>query len=121
HKAYLLPSQVTEVEDADPASIEITGAPDLVEIGSDDFWGNATATVTFADGSSEQADTADLSFNVIPDMTTVGEKTILVAYNKTKQGELTQAVSTFYNLQVINAVASLEVTTMPDVTTYTFP
>jgi hypothetical protein len=105
----------------EPTSIVVEGTPDFVEIGNEDFWGNGIATVNFADGSSEQVDTADISFSVIPDMTTLGEKTVILAYNKTKQGEYTKAVSTYYNLEVINAVASLEVTTMPDVTTYTFP
>lgn len=119
-QAYLLPSEITTVEDVEPTSIEITGAPEFVEIGNEDFWGDATATVTYADGSSEQLDTANVSFSV-PDMTTLGEKTVIVSYNKTKQGELTDAVSTYYNLNVINAVASLEVTSMPDITTYAFP
>jgi hypothetical protein len=54
-------------------------------------------------------------------MTTVGEKTVVVAYSKTKQGAYIQAVSTFYTLEVTNAVTALEVTTLPNVTTYTFP
>ena len=120
-QAYLIPSQVTILEDVEPVSIEIEGTPDFVEVGSEDFWGNGIATVTFADGSSEQVDTADVSFTVTPDMTTTGEKTVIVAYSKTRQGEFTKAVSTYYNLEVINAVSSLEVTTMPDVTSYTFP
>lgn len=120
-EAYLIPSQVTVVEDVEPASIAIEGAPAIIEIGNENFWGNATATVTFADGSSTPVDSADLSFNVVPDMTTLGEKTVIVAYSKTKQGKYTEAVSTFYNLNVINAVTSMEVTTLPDVTTYSFP
>ena len=121
-EAYLLPSEVTEIEDAEPESIAVEGAPSSVEFGNEDFWGNATATVTYADGSSEQVDTTDLSFNVIPDMSTLGEKTVIVSYNKTKKGELAEdAVSTYYTLEVTNPVASLEVTTMPNVTTYTFP
>lgn len=120
-RAYLLPSQVTAVEDFDPVSIEITGAPAIVEIGNENFWGNAIATVTFADGSSTQVDSADLSFTVVPDdMMVLGEKTVIVAYSKTKQGSFTQAVSTFYKLQVTNPVSSLEVTGMPDITTYYF-
>lgn len=119
-KAYLLPSRVTAVEDVNPVSIEIAGAPEFVEVGNENFWGNATATVTFADGSSTEVDSADLSFNVVPDMATVGEKTVVVAYSKTKQGAYGPAVSTFYNLEVTNAVASLEVTQMPDLTTYYF-
>ncbi|MDP4226241.1 MAG: hypothetical protein Q8910_07665, partial [Bacteroidota bacterium] len=73
-KAYLLPSKVTVVPDVNPVSIAITGAPTSVELGNKNFWGNAKATVTFADGSSKQVDTTDLSFNVIPDMTTLGTK-----------------------------------------------
>ena len=119
-KAYLLPSKVTVVEDVNPVSIAIEGAPDFVEIGNENFWGDAIATVTFADGSSTEVDSADLSFNVVPDMTTLGKKTVIVAYSKTKQGKFTQAVSTYYNLEVTNAVSSLEVTTMPDLTTYYF-
>lgn len=117
-KAYLIPSKVTAVEDVEPVSITVVGTPAFVELGNENFWGDATATVTFADGSTEQVDSADLSFNVIPDMTTIGMKTVVVAYNKTKQGEYTKAVSTIYKLEVTNPVVSLEVTTMPVITTY---
>ena len=118
--AFLLPSEITAIEDASPVSLAITGAPATVEIGNENFWGNAVATVTYDDGSSAEIDSADLSFNVVPDMTTVGQKTITVAYSKTKQGEFGPAVSTFYNLDVINAVTELEITSMPEITTYYF-
>ncbi len=117
-KAYLIPSKVTVVEDVNPVSITIEGAPAFVEFGNENFWGSATATVTYADGSSEQVDSADISFTVIPDMTTLGDKTVIVAYSKTKQGAYTQAVSTYYTLEVTNPVSSLEVTTLPNITTY---
>ena len=117
-EAYLIPSKVTVVEDVPPVSIVVEGTPKFVEFGNEDFWGNATATVTFADGSSEQVDVEDLWFTVIPDMSTIGEKIVVVAYNKTKQGEYTDAVSTYYTLEVTNPVSSLEVTTLPDITTY---
>ena len=97
-QAYLIPSKVTVLEDFNPVSIEVTGTPAFTELGNDDFWGDAIATVTFADGSSAEVDTADLSFTVIPDMTTLGEKTVVVAYSKTKQGNYAKAVSTIsYN------------------------
>lgn len=117
-KAYLIPSKVTVIEDVNPVSITVTGAPAFVELGNDNFWGDATATVTFADGSSEVVDSADVSFNVIPDMTTLGKKTVVAAYSKTKQGAYCQAVSTIYTLEVTNSVASLAVTTMPVIKTY---
>ncbi len=117
-KAYLIPSKVTVVEDVNPVSIVVEGAPSFVEFGNENFWGDATATVTFADGSSTEVDSSDISFNVIPDMTTLGTKTVVVAYSKTKQGAYCQAVSTFYTLEVTNPVASLEVTTLPIIKTY---
>jgi hypothetical protein len=118
--AYLLPSKVTVVEDVAPVSIEVTGAPEFVEIGNEDFWGDAVATVTYADGSSEEVDTTDISFSVIPDMTTLGEKTVIVAYNKTKQGELSDPVTTLYTFEVTNSVTALELTTLPNITEYYF-
>ncbi|MDA3817806.1 MAG: hypothetical protein PF486_10550, partial [Prolixibacteraceae bacterium] len=119
-KAYLLPSEVTEVVDVDPFSIAIEGAPSIVEFGDENFWGDAVATVTYADGSSEQVDSSDISFTVVPDMTTLGEKTVIVAYNKTKMGEYTDAISSLYTLNVTNPVKSLEITSMPDMTEYYF-
>lgn len=119
-EAYLLPSKVTIVEDVAPVSISVSGAPEFVEIGNEDFWGDAIATVTYADGSSEEVDTTDITFSVIPDMTTLGEKTVIVAYNKTKQGELSEPVTTLYTLEVTNSVTALEVTTMPNITEYYF-
>lgn len=119
-KAYLIPSKVAVVEDVMPESIVVEGAPEFVEFGNEDFWGDATATVTFMDGSSAQVDTADISFSVIPDMTTLGEKTVIVVYSKTKQGAFGPAVSTLYTFEVTNPVASIEVTTMPNLTEYYF-
>lgn len=119
-KAYLIPSKVTVVEDVEPISIAVEGTPEFVEFGNEDFWGNATATVTYKDGSSEQVDSTAITFTVIPDMSTLGVKTVIVSYNKTKQGQFCQAVSTFYTLEVMGSVVSMEVTTMPDITTYYF-
>lgn len=119
-KAYLLPSKVTVVEDVNAVSIEVAGAPAFVELGDENFWGDAVATVTFADGSVAEADSADISFNVVPDMTTLGEKTVVVAYSKTKQGKYGPAVSTFYKLEVTNSVSSLAITTLPTITTYRY-
>jgi hypothetical protein len=119
-KAYLLPSKITVVEDVFPVSITVEGAPAFVELGNENFWGDATAKVIFSDGSSELVDSSDISFNVVPDMTTLGVKTVVLAYSKTKQGAYGPAVSTFYTLEVTNPVVSLEVTTLPDITKYYF-
>lgn len=119
-KAYLVPSKITIVEDVHPVSIAVEGYPSIVELGNDDFWGSAIATVTFSDGSSALVDTSDLSFTIVPDMTTLGMKTVSVAYSKTKQGEYGQAISTLYTLEVTNPVNNLQVTKDPNITTYYF-
>lgn len=118
NEAYLIPSKVTVVEDVDPVSISIAGAPAFVELGNENFWGDAVATVSFADGSSAEVDSVDMVFTVSPEMSTLGEKTVIVSYNKTKQGAYSPAVSTFYTLEVTNPVTSLEVTTLPEITEY---
>jgi hypothetical protein len=117
-KAYLIPSKITVVEDVNPVSIAIAGAPSFVELGNKNFWGDAKATVTFADGSSEKVDSTDISFTVIPDMNSLGVKTVIVAYSKTKQGAYGKAVSNYYTLKVTNSVISLEITTLPNITKY---
>lgn len=119
-EAYLVPSKVTAVDDVLPVSIEVEGAPEFVEFGNEDFWGEAIAIVTYEDGSSEQVDSDDISFTVIPDMTTLGKKTVIVAYSKSKQGAYGPAVSTFYTIEVTNPVAEMEITSMPDIAEYYF-
>lgn len=115
--AWIEPSKIAEIPDEMAASIAVTGVPAALELGNTDFWGNGVATVTFADGSTAVADTADVTF-VVPDLSTVGTKTILYSYSKTKQGNYGPAVAGFYTLDVINPVKSLEITTAPSYPKY---
>lgn len=110
--AYLVASKIEEIPDEMAASISVTGTPAAIEIGNTDFWGNGVATVTFADGSTTVADTADVTF-VVPDLSTVGKKTIIYSYSKTKQGNYGKSVAGTYSLEVVNPVVALEVTTPP--------
>ena len=119
-KAYLLPAKVKEIEDEDAVSIQVTDAPTAVELGSEDFWGLAKAVVTFTDGSTKELSKEDLHFNVVPDTETLGAKTVVVAYSKTKQGKPGPTVSTVYNLSVVMPVQQIEVTQNPLITTYYF-
>lgn len=107
-KAYQVPSEIAEIPDEMAASIVVTGTPAAIEVGSEDFWGQGVATVTFTDGSTAVADTADITF-VVPDLTTVGTKTILYSYSKTKQGNYGKAVAGTYTLEVTNPIVALNV------------
>ncbi len=116
--AYLLPSQVTVVEDQEPVSLTVTGTPASIEIGSEDYIGDAVFTVTYADGTSEEVSSDNITFTV-PDLTTVGDKVIIATYNLTKQGATaTTPVSVYYTVTVTNSVASISVKTSPTITTY---
>ena len=106
-KAYQIPSQIAEIPDEMAASIVVTGTPAAIEVGSEDFWGNGVATVTFTDGSTTVADTADVTF-VVPDLSTVGTKTIIYSYSKTKQGNYGKPVAGTYTLEVTNPIVALE-------------
>lgn len=116
--AYTVTSKVQALEDFDAVSIAVTGMPQSIEIGQTDFWGKAVATVTFADGSQAVADTADITFSVIPDLTTIGEKTVVLSYSKTKLGNAGATVIGYYKVSVVNNVVSIEVTKMPTLSTY---
>ena len=106
-KAYQIPSQIAEIPDEMAASITVTGTPAAIEVGSEDFWGQGVATVTFTDGSTTVADTADVTF-VVPDLSTVGTKTIIYSYSKTKQGNYGKPVAGTYTLEVTNPIVALE-------------
>ena len=116
--AYTVTSKVQALEDFDAVSISVAGMPQSLEIGQTDFWGSAVATVTFADGSQAVADTADITFSVIPDLNTVGEKTVVLSYSKTKLGQAGATVLGYYTLNVVNNVVSIAVTKMPYLDTY---
>ncbi|MCQ2249643.1 MAG: hypothetical protein MJZ66_00895 [Bacteroidales bacterium] len=108
--AYMIPSEKAPAVDQPATKLEIVGAISAVEIGETDFWKDAKAIVTFEDGTTAEADTADITFTIIPDMSTIGTKTVVAAYSKTKQGAFGQAVAATYQFEVTNAVKSIKAT-----------
>lgn len=115
--AYTITSKVQAVDDQNAVAITATGMPTVLEIGQTDVWGSATATVTFADGSTTEVGADDIDLT-LPDLTTVGEKMILYSYSKTKLGNYGSSVAGYYTINVINPVTALEVTKQPDFDTY---
>ena len=79
----------TSAEDKQPLSMELKNMPKKILLGTsiDDAFANLGALVNFETGVSKEVKKEDLTFSIIPDMETVGQKQIIVAYNKTFKGE----------------------------------
>ena len=83
----------TSAEDKQPLSMKLNGVPKKVLLGTDaaDAFANVTATVEFETGISKEVTAADLTFETIPDATSLGKKTLVAAYAKTYKGEAAAA------------------------------
>ena len=78
----------TSAEDKQPLSMELTGVPSEVLVGTElnEAMANVTAVVTFEQGVTANVTAEDLQFEAIPNMTDLGQKTLVVLYNKTFKG-----------------------------------
>ena len=79
----------TSAKDKQPLSMELTGVPSEVLLGTtlEEAMANVTATVTFDESVVKTVTAAELQFEAIPTMDEVGTKTLVVIYNKTFKGE----------------------------------
>ncbi len=83
----------TSKEDKQPIGMKLNGVPQKVMQGTslEDAFANVTATIQFEQGVSLDVKAADLTFQAIPDMNTLGKKTLVAAYAKTYKGEAANA------------------------------
>ena len=79
----------TSAEDKLPLSMELKGAPRKVLQGTDlaAITANITAEVQFEQGVSKTVTAQELTFEAIPDVNSLGTKTLVAVYNKTYKGE----------------------------------
>ena len=77
-----------DIEDSEPTAMTLNGVPSEVVLGTElnEFMANVTATVTFAEGVTKEIPASELQFEIIPDFTELGQKTLVVVYNKTYMG-----------------------------------
>ncbi len=107
---------LTSAEDKNPLSMTLQGVPDEVDLGVplDSAMADVTAVVTFEEGVTKTVTAEELSFSSIPDMDTEGEKTLVAIYNKTFKGEnCEQPIVASATFNVVEKIASIEVTTQP--------
>lgn len=77
-----------DIEDSEPVAMTLNGVPSEVVVGTDyeEFISNISAVVTFGEGVNKDIKPEELQIEVIPDFETVGQKTLVVIYNKTYLG-----------------------------------
>ena len=112
----------TTAEDKQPESIVLAGVPEEVDLGTpiEDVVANITGTVFFTGSPDGKAVTAaDLSFTVVPDLTTLGEKTLVAVYNKTFKGEgAVNPVVAVTKFNVVPVIESIAITKAQSFSTY---
>ena len=79
----------TSKEDKQPLSMTLNGVPKKVLQGTtvEEAFANVTATVQFEQEVSATVKASDLTFQAIPDMNSLGKKTLVAVYAKTYKGE----------------------------------
>lgn len=79
----------TSKEDKQPLSMTLNGVPKKVLQGTtfEEAFANVTATVQFEQEVSATIKAEDLTFQTVPDMLSLGKKTLVAAYAKTFKGE----------------------------------
>lgn len=113
----------TSAEDKQPVSMTLENVPDEITLGADlsEALADMTATVTYEEGVTATVRASDLIFDAYPDLTTPGEKTLTVMYNKTFKGEIAEKPIVAYSpFKVMLKVTALEVTAQPTRSTYYF-
>lgn len=109
----------TSAEDKQPLSMELTGVPSEVLVGTElnEAMANVTAFVTFEQGVTANVTAEDLQFEAIPNMTDLGQKTLVVLYNKTFKGvnadKPIMASKTFSVVKELSAFTQTVVVPMP--------
>ena len=94
----------TSAEDKLPLSMELKGAPRKVLQGTDlaAITANITAEVQFEQGVSKTVAAQDLTFEAIPDVNSLGTKTLVAVYNKTYKGESCNPVIGYAQFEVVD-------------------
>lgn len=114
---------LTSAEDKAPVSMTLENVPDEVDQGAslDDAMANVSAVVTYEEGVTKTVPASELYFSAIPDMTDLGEKNLVVIYNKTFKGEVaTKPIVASAKFNVVAKISSISVTTAPTHSHYYF-
>ncbi|WP_458410139.1 bacterial Ig-like domain-containing protein [Bacteroides congonensis] len=112
---------LTSALDKNPVSMVLQDVPDQVNVGTplEEAMANVSAIVTFEEGVTKTVPATELTISAIPDMEQPGVKTLVVIYNKTLKGEnCDKPIMANTTFEVVEQIASIEVTTPPSHTQY---
>lgn len=112
---------VTDAVDQQPVSMQLVNVPEEVNLGSElsDFTSQIKAQVTYDGGTVKEVASSDLSFMVVPDFNTLGEKYIVATLSKTllnKQADKT--INASAKFKVVDTPVKVELVSKPKHTNY---
>lgn len=113
----------TSAQDKQPISMILNNVPEEVPLGSDlsKAMQDVSATVTYEEGVTATIPADQLYFVSAPDMSTEGEKNLVVVYNKTFKGVASdKPISAQAKFKVVLMPTSIEVTTKPTYRKYAY-
>ena len=111
----------TSAQDKAPVSMVLNNVPAEVDKGTtlEEAMQNVSATVTFEEGVTKVIPASELLFSAINDMDEVGEKTLIVIYNKTFKGEnAATPIVANAKFNVVAGIKTITVTQAPTRTNY---
>lgn len=114
---------LTSAKDKAPVSMVLQNVPDEVDEGTslNDAMANVSAVVTYEEGVTKTVPASELYFSAIPDMNDLGEKNLIVIYNKTFKGEVAaKPIVASAKFNVVASISSIKVTQNPIHTNYYF-
>jgi hypothetical protein len=94
----------TSAEDKLPLSMKLNGVPRKVLQGTEmsEAFANISATVEFEQSVTKTIPAAELTLQAVPDMYTLGTKTLVAVYNKSYKGENCSAVVASAQFEVVD-------------------
>ena len=112
---------LTSAKDKAPVSMRLLNVPEDVDEGTtiEEAMANVSAEVIFEEGMKKIIPASELYFSAIPDMNGLGERQLVVIYNKTFKGEnAATPIITHASFKIVPKLLSIQVTKQPTHTHY---
>ena len=107
---------LTSAKDKAPVSMRLLNVPEDVDEGTtvEEAMANVSAEVIFEEGMKKIIPASELYFSAIPDMNGLGERQLVVIYNKTFKGEnAATPIIAHASFKIVPKLLSIQVTKQP--------